>query len=36
MLRVPPEIHARAAMLAEAHGESLNSWVTDLLSNAGL
>ncbi len=34
MLRVPPEIHARAAMLAEAHGKSLNSWVTDLLSNA--
>ncbi len=35
MLRVPPEIHARAAMLAEAHGKSLNSWVSDLLSSAG-
>lgn len=35
MLRIPPEIHARAAMLAEAHGKSLNSWVTDLLSRAG-
>ena len=35
MLRVPPEIHARVAMLAEAHGKSLNSWVTDLLSRAG-
>jgi predicted HicB family RNase H-like nuclease len=35
MLRVTPEIHARAAMLAEAHGKSLNSWVTDLLSGAG-
>lgn len=35
MLRVPPEIHARAAMMAEAHGKSLNSWVTDLLSGAG-
>ncbi len=34
MLRVPPEIHARAAMLAEAHGKSLNSWVTELLSKA--
>jgi predicted HicB family RNase H-like nuclease len=34
MLRVPPEIHARAAMMAEAHGKSLNSWVTDLLSSA--
>ena len=35
MLRVPPEIHARAAMMAEAHGKSLNSWVTDLLSRTG-
>lgn len=35
MLRVPPEIHARAAMLAEAHGKSLNSWMTELLSNRG-
>jgi predicted HicB family RNase H-like nuclease len=34
MLRVPPEIHARAAMLAEAHGKSLNSWVMDLLARA--
>lgn len=34
MLRVPPETHARAAMMAEAHGKSLNSWVTDLLANA--
>ena len=33
MLRVPPEIHARAAMMAEAHGKSLNSWVTELLAN---
>jgi predicted HicB family RNase H-like nuclease len=35
MLRVPPEIHARAAMMAEAHGKSLNSWVTELLANIG-
>lgn len=35
MLRVPPEIHARVAMMAEAHGRSLNSWVTDLLASAG-
>jgi predicted HicB family RNase H-like nuclease len=35
MLRVPPEIHARAAMMAEAHGKSLNSWVTELLANVG-
>lgn len=35
MLRVPPEIHARAAMIAEAHGKSLNAWVTDLLAAKG-
>jgi predicted HicB family RNase H-like nuclease len=34
MLRVPPEIHAKAAMIAEAQGKSLNSWVTDLLAQA--
>ncbi len=34
LLRIPPELHARAAMLAEAHGKSLNSWVADLLSSA--
>lgn len=34
MLRVPAEIHARAAMMAEAHGKSLNAWVTDLLASA--
>ena len=33
MLRVPPELHAKVAMLAEAHGKSLNSWVTEILSN---
>jgi len=33
MLRVPPEIHARAAMMAKAHGKILNSWVTELLAN---
>ena len=32
MLRIPPEVHARVAMLAEANGKSLNSWMTDLLS----
>jgi predicted HicB family RNase H-like nuclease len=35
MLRVPPEIHAKIAMTAEAQGKSLNSWVTELLSKAG-
>jgi predicted HicB family RNase H-like nuclease len=34
MLRVPPEVHARAAMMAEAHGMSINQWATDVLSKA--
>ena len=34
MLRVPPEIHARAAMMAEAHGMSFNQWAADVLSKA--
>lgn len=33
MLRVPPELHAKVAMLAEAHGKSLNSRVAEMLSN---
>ena len=34
MLRIPPEIHARAAMMAEAHGMSINQWAADVLSKA--
>lgn len=34
MLRVPPEIHARAAMMAEAHGMSINQWAAAVLSKA--
>jgi predicted HicB family RNase H-like nuclease len=34
MLRVSPEVHARAAMLAEAHKMSLNQWAADVLSKA--
>ncbi len=34
LLRISPEIHARAAMMAEAHGKSLNLWVTELLLSA--
>lgn len=34
MLRVSPEIHAKAAMMAQAHGKSLNTWVMELLSKA--
>jgi predicted HicB family RNase H-like nuclease len=32
MLRVPPEVHARAAMMAKAHGMSLNQWAAEVLS----
>lgn len=34
MLRVPPEVHAHAMMMAQAHGKSLNQWAADVLSNA--
>ena len=34
MLRVSPEVHARAAMMAEAHGMSLNQWAAEVLSKA--
>jgi predicted HicB family RNase H-like nuclease len=34
MLRIPPEVHARAAMLAEAHGKSLNAWAAEVLAKA--
>lgn len=33
MLRIPPEIHARAAMQAEASGKSLNQYVADVLAH---
>lgn len=34
MLRVPPNVHAHAAMMAEAHGKSLNQWATEVLGSA--
>ncbi|MEW6666026.1 MAG: type II toxin-antitoxin system HicB family antitoxin [Thermodesulfobacteriota bacterium] len=34
MLRVPPEVHAHAAMMAEAHGKSLNQWAAEVLAKA--
>ena len=34
MLRLPPEIHAKVAMMAEAQGKSLNAWVTELPDEA--
>jgi predicted HicB family RNase H-like nuclease len=33
-LRLAPELHARAAMAAEAQGKSLNTWAADLIENA--
>ena len=29
VLRVPPELHSRAAVIAKSQGQSLNSWVTE-------
>lgn len=34
MLRIPPEVHAHAAMKAEARGKSLNQWAAKVLSSA--
>jgi predicted HicB family RNase H-like nuclease len=34
MFRVPPEVHARAALAATATGKSLNQWATEALSAA--
>ena len=34
MLRIPPEIHAKAAGLAERAGESLNQWMEHLVAAA--
>lgn len=34
LLRVAPEVHARAAMTAEAQGKSLNQWVAEVLARA--
>lgn len=34
MLRIPPEVHAHAAMAAAAHGKSVNQWATEVLAEA--
>lgn len=34
MLRLPPEVHAHAAMMAEVHGKSLNQWAAEVLESA--
>lgn len=33
-LRLPPELHARAAMTAETKGKSLNAWVSDVIEKS--
>jgi predicted HicB family RNase H-like nuclease len=34
LLRVPPEIHSRAMVAAQAKGKSLNQWATEALQRA--
>ncbi len=34
LLRLPPEVHARVAMIAEAKGKSLNQWAAEILARA--
>lgn len=33
-LRLAPELHARAAMVAEARGKSLNTWVSEVIEKS--
>lgn len=33
-LRLPPDLHAKLAVLAETHGSSLNNWLVKTLDNA--
>jgi predicted HicB family RNase H-like nuclease len=34
LLRVPPEVHGRALVAAQAAGKSLNQWATEILQRA--
>lgn len=34
LLRVPPEVHGRALVAAQAVGKSLNQWATEVLQDA--
>ena len=34
MLRVPPELHAKAIIIARSSGKSLNQWASELLAKA--
>ena len=36
LLRVPPEVHGKALVAAQASGNSLNQWATELLEQAVL
>ena len=33
ILRIPPELHSRAAVLAKSEGRSLNTWVADAVKD---
>lgn len=33
-LRLAPDLHARAAMMAEARGKSLNTWVAEVIEKS--
>lgn len=34
MLRIPPEVHAKAQITAQARGKSLNQWASEVLAEA--
>lgn len=34
LLRVPPEVHGKALVVAQAEGKSLNQWATEVLQRA--
>jgi len=34
LLRVPPEVHGKALVIAQAAGKSLNQWATEVLQSA--
>ena len=35
-LRLPPELHARAVMVAETQGKSLNTWISEMIARGVL
>ena len=34
LLRIPPELHGKAQVMARADGKSMNQWVTEVLQRA--